>query len=98
MGFRGRHKNKRDANEKEIVSELQAHGFTVERMDVPADLLAGYGGRDFLIEVKMPKATLTGPQTVFYETWRGSKTILRSIDDARDWAIKTKKEFDDGKT
>jgi hypothetical protein len=92
MGFRGRHKNKRDANEKEIVSELQAHGFTVERMDVPADLLAGYGGRDFLIEVKMPKATLTGPQTVFYETWRGSKTILRSVGDARDWAIKTKRE------
>tara|TARA_R110002126_G_scaffold243704_2_gene387120 strand:+ start:151 stop:438 length:288 start_codon:yes stop_codon:yes gene_type:complete len=94
MGFRGRHKNKRDANEKEIVIELQAHGFTVERMDVPADLLAGYGGRDFLIEVKMPKATLTGPQTVFYETWRGSKTILRSVGDARDWAVKTKKEVD----
>ena len=98
MGFRGRHKNKRDANEKEIVSELQAHGFTVERMDVPADLLAGYGGRDFLIEVKMPGAPFTGPQTAFYKTWRGSKTILRSFGDARDWAIKTKKEFDDGKT
>ena len=92
MGFRGKFKNKRDANEKEIVTELEAHGFTVARLDVPADLLAGYAGRDYLIEVKMPKATLTGPQTIFYESWRGSKTILRSIEGAREWAINTKKE------
>tara|TARA_R110000850_G_scaffold188906_1_gene314546 strand:+ start:246 stop:533 length:288 start_codon:yes stop_codon:yes gene_type:complete len=92
MGFRGKHKNKRDANEKEIVTELQSQGFTVERMDVPADLLAGYGGHDYLIEVKMPKATLTGPQTIFYGEWRGSKTILRSIEAAREWAINTKKD------
>jgi hypothetical protein len=83
MGFRGKFKNKRDANEKEIVTEL---------MDVPADPLAGYGGRDYLIEVKMPKATLTGPQTIFYGEWRGSKTILRSIEAAREWAINTKKD------
>ena len=92
MGFRGKYKNKRDANEKEIITELEEHGFTVERMDVPVDLVAGHAGRDYLIEVKMPKATMSGPQEIFYGAWRGSKTILRSIDDARDWAIKTKKE------
>jgi hypothetical protein len=92
MGFRGKFKNKRDANEKEIVTELEAHGFTVARLDVPADLLVGYGGREHLIEVKMPKATLTGPQTLFYRWWRGSKTILRSIEAAKEWAINTKKD------
>ena len=78
--------NKRDANEPEIVAMLEAHGFTVHRLDKPVDLLCGYGGRDYLIEVKTPKGTLTKSQKDFYATWRGSKTILRSAEDAEAFA------------
>lgn len=86
MGFRGQYKNKRDANEADIVAEIRAHGISVEHLDKPADLLCGYAGKDYLVEVKVGNANLTGPQIIFYESWRGSKTILRSVDDAREWA------------
>ena len=86
MGFRGQYKNKRDANEPDIVSTLRAHGFSVEYLDKPVDLVCGYGGKDYLIEVKAPSGTLTGPQEIFFDSWRGSKTILRSVQDAEEWA------------
>ena len=92
MGFRGQYKNKRDRNEAEIVEQLRAHGLTVVHLDKPVDLLCGYGGRDYICEVKMPSATLTGPQEIFYESWRGSKTIHRTIEDADIFAQKVKGE------
>lgn len=79
--------NKRDANEKDIMGALRAHGFSVVSMDTPADLLCGYGGTDYLVEVKTLSGTLTGPQEIFRESWRGSYTILRSVDDAIAWAV-----------
>lgn len=48
-----RRARKRDANEPEIVRALQAIGATVERLDV-IDLLVGYRGRNYLLEVKDP--------------------------------------------
>jgi len=86
MGFRGKYKNKRDGNEPEIVAALEGCGFSVVRMDHPADLLCGFAGKDYLVEVKMPSAYLSGPQKIFFEQWRGSKTILRSVQDALEWA------------
>lgn len=82
--------NKRDANEPEIVKMLEAYGFTVVRMDTPADLLCGIFGRDYLVEVKTPTGTLTGPQEIFYGAWRGSRTILRSVEDAVEFARKVR--------
>lgn len=86
MGFRGQYKNKRDANEGDIVATLEAHGFSVVRLDMPADLLIGYDNKTWLAEVKMPKAKLSGPQVKFYSTWRGNELILRSVEDAAAWA------------
>ena len=86
MGFRGQYKNKRDANEAGIVKTLRGYGFTVEHLDKPVDLVCGYGGKDYLVEVKVGDANLTGPQEIFYEAWRGSKIILRSVSDAETWA------------
>ena len=90
MGFRGKYKNKRDLNEPEIIATLQAFGFSVERLDTPLDLICGYGGSDYLVEVKQPSGTLTGPQEIFFEHWKGSKTILRSVEDAQQWAEKVR--------
>ena len=86
MGFRGQYKNKRDANEAAIVATLRSYGLSVEHMDKPVDLAVGYAGRDYLVEVKVGDADLTGPQEIFFETWRGSKTILRSVEAAEEWA------------
>jgi len=86
MGFRGQHKNKRDANEPDLFSELRAYGLSVEPMDKPADALVGYLGRTYLVEVKTPKGKLTGAQEDFLETWKGDFHIIRTIEDASNFA------------
>lgn len=86
MGFRGRYRNKRDTNEPLIVQALQAHGFSVVRLDVPADLLLGKHGRTWLAEVKQEGCKLSDPQSDFYDGWRGNKLILRGIEDVTEFA------------
>ena len=87
MGFRGKYKNKRDGNEPEIVDELRAHGFSVYPMDQPLDLLVGFKGRTYLVEVKLPKAKLTETQEKFLESWLGDVTILRDREDVATFAF-----------
>jgi hypothetical protein len=43
----------RDANEPEIIAALEKIGCMVYCLDMPLDLLVGYRGRNFLIEVKI---------------------------------------------
>jgi hypothetical protein len=86
MGIRGQYKNKRDANEPEIFTELRAYGLSVHPMDTPADALVGWLGRSYLVEVKQPKGKLTGPQEAFLETWKGDFTILRTVEEAAEFA------------
>ncbi|MFG6573192.1 hypothetical protein ACGYLO_16485 [Sulfitobacter sp. 1A13353] len=86
MGIRGQYKNKRDANEGPIFDELRAYGLSVYPMDRPADALIGFRGASYLVEVKMPKGKLTGPQEAFLETWKGDYTILRTTEEASQFA------------
>ncbi|QLB38267.1 nuclease [Sulfitobacter phage phiGT1] len=86
MGIRGQYKNKRDANEPEIFDTLRGHGFIVCPLDKPCDAVVGYGGRSYLVEVKMPKGKLTGPQQTFLDGWRGDYTVLRTVEDATAFA------------
>lgn len=51
-----RYSNRRDANEPQIVYELEAIGALVIRMDEPCDLLVKYEGRVYLLEVNNPNA------------------------------------------
>jgi hypothetical protein len=75
-------KAKRDLNEADIIAELRAHGLSVYPLDKPLDLLCGYGGKTYLVEVKSPKGKFTPPQLEFMDTWRGGYTVLRSIEEA----------------
>ena len=82
---------KRDLTEPEIVAALEAYGFSVERMDHPADLIAGYKDQAFLIECKTPtkqggKDKPTARQLRFLSTWRGHYKVLRSAEEAMQWA------------
>ena len=87
MGIRGQYKNKRDANEPEIVASLRAHGITVHPMDTPLDLLcATPDGRNHLVEVKGPKGKLTDAQERFVAGWPGTWVILRTAEEADAWA------------
>jgi hypothetical protein len=72
-----RHAARVDANQEQIVSALRAAGAYVWIIGLPVDLLVGYKGHTFLVEVKSTsKKRLTKLQDNFFENWSGS-TLAR---------------------
>jgi hypothetical protein len=66
-----------DANQAQIVSALRAAGAYVWIISLPVDLLVGFNGHTFLVEVKDgPRKRLTGLQQDFFDNWSGS-TLAR---------------------
>ena len=66
-----------DANQAQIVWALRAAGAYVWIIGLPVDLLVGYKGHTFLVEIKAgPKKRLTALQEHFFENWSGS-TLAR---------------------
>lgn len=79
----------RDRNEPEIVEALRAAGAAVQKLDgtgVP-DLLVGYRGDLFLVEIKNPDAkgggkyntgdgSLTDAQTRWWAAWKGKAPAI----------------------
>ena len=62
-----------DANQTAVVSALRAAGAYVWIIGLPVDLLVGYKGHTFLVEIKNgPKKRLTWLQADFFENWSGS--------------------------
>lgn len=87
MGIRGQHKNKRDLNEADVFAELRAWGIQVEPLDAPFDALCTYHGIFYAVEVKNgPKAPLTDPQKAYIARAKAEVFIIRSVEEARDWA------------
>ncbi len=75
---------KRDTNEPEIIQALRAAGATVEQLSkkgVP-DLLIGFQGSTYLIEVKTAKGKLTPDESTWIEKWNGPVHIVRTIEEA----------------
>ena len=76
-----RHAARVDANQEQIVSALRAAGAYVWIIGLPVDLLVGYKGHSFLMEIKTDsKKRLTKLQADFFENWMGG-TLCR-IDNA----------------
>jgi hypothetical protein len=70
-----------DANQEQIVSALRGAGAYVWIIGLPVDLLVGYKGHSFLMEIKSTsKKRLTGLQADFFDKWMGG-TLCR-VDDA----------------
>jgi hypothetical protein len=66
-----------DANQDQIVSALRAAGAYVWIIGLPVDLLVGYKGHSFLVEVKDgSRKRLTALQEDFFQNWTGS-TLAR---------------------
>lgn len=66
-----------DATQEAIVSALRAAGAYVWIIGLPVDLLVGYKGHTFCVEVKSgPSKRLTKLQADFFENWSGS-TLAR---------------------
>jgi len=66
-----------DANQTAVISALRAAGAYVWIIGLPVDLLVGYKGHSFLVEVKDgPRKRLTALQEDFFNNWSGS-TLAR---------------------
>ena len=73
-----------DNNQAEIVDLLrQIPGVTVEPIGKPVDLLIGYRGLNFLIEVKNKDGfdTLTDAQIRFISEWKGQIRVAHTFDE-----------------
>ena len=73
---------RRDANEALIVMALERAGATVVRQHTPCDLVVGFRGENFLLEVKARGGVLTDEEAEFCETWRGQIVVVRSVEEA----------------
>lgn len=76
---------KTDKNQRDIVQALREVGTTVISLHEVGkgcpDLLVGYKGKNYLIEIKNKSGKLTPRQEKFNNEWRGKILIFRTIDD-----------------
>lgn len=79
---------RRDANEPEIITEFERLGAQVIRIDEPCDLIVGYKGHCYLVEVKTEKGKLTATQEKFTKEWRHGFHIVRSTKDVQEFIEK----------
>lgn len=86
-----RSRKRSDINQKEIVAQLRNIGATVQLLSnvgagVP-DLLVGYEGINYLIEIKNTntsygKSGLNDIQTEWHNNWKGQVIIVSTVDEA----------------
>ena len=72
-----------DHNQAAIVSALRQVGAMVCILSSVGrgcpDLLVGYHGMNYLLEVKAEKGRLTRQETEWIQTWAGQVRIVRSV-------------------
>ena len=77
---------KTDANQKAIVAVLRKAGASVQILSIVGrgfpDLLVGYRGINYLMEVKSLKGKLNNLQLDWMGKWRGQKCIVHTVDHA----------------
>ncbi len=76
---------RRDANEPAIIAALEAIGATVEPLpggNGRPDLLVGWRGQLWLIEVKLPGERLNSLQKQWHRAWKGKAHIAYNADHA----------------
>lgn len=78
-----------DENQPEIVGALRQIGATVEilRGLSIGDIIVGYHGKNFLLEIKdgkkvKSKRKLTLGEQEFHDNWRGQITVVATIEEA----------------
>ena len=75
-----------DTNQADIVDAFRAHGCTVLHLHSVGggcpDLLVGYYGENYLVEIKTLKGKLNKLQQLWHEDWLGAVDVVHSIEEA----------------
>lgn len=83
--------SKIDVNQPQIVRALRDVGATVQVLSSVGkgcpDLMIGFRGRNFLLEVKdgdkpLSRQSLTDDEQAWHATWQGEVTIANSVENA----------------
>lgn len=81
-----RQAHKVDTNQAQIVNTLREIGATVQDLSAVGkgcpDLLVGYRGCNYLLEVKTERGKMTPDEATWHEGWRGDCAVVRDEDDA----------------
>jgi hypothetical protein len=79
-------KSRADHNQAEIVEGLKKIGCLVMVLTMVGngcpDLLVGFRGRNYLIEIKSKYARLSNDQRRWHILWRGEVAIAHTLDEA----------------
>jgi len=82
-------KSKKDLNQNTLQKQIQWLGHTVHAThmvkDGFPDLVTGYAGLNFLVEIKNPNQSKSGRELTlmeqhFHDSWRGSIMIVETLD------------------
>lgn len=75
-----------DQNQTEIVKVLRKMGASVQIISEVGkgcpDIIAGFHGVNYLIEIKNGNKKLTECEQQFFDNWKGQAIIIRSLDEA----------------
>ena len=75
-----------DANQPDIVSALRQAGATVRHLHMVGrgcpDIMVGYCGNNYLIEIKNGYGKLTPAEQEFFNNWRGQTAVVNTVDQA----------------
>jgi Holliday junction resolvase len=89
MGYSKRNA-KKDGNQTRLVNQLRACGISVaitHRLgDGFPDIVAGWQGKNYLLEIKDPaqvpsKRKLSKDEEIFRDAWKGQYDIVETLDD-----------------
>lgn len=70
-----------DANHRDIRAGLEAIGATCESKG-PVDLLVGFRGVNYLLEIKTATGKVRPSQERFMGAWKGQVAVVRTIQQA----------------
>ena len=77
-----------DQNQREIIDALRQMGASVYPLHFAGkgwtDLLCGFRGHNYLIEIKTQKGKLSADQRTFHQSWRGQVAVVRTAREAVD--------------
>ena len=71
-----------DRNQREIIDALRQIGASVYPLHFAGrgfpDLIVGFRGHNYLMEIKTQKGRLNADQRTFHASWRGHVAVVRS--------------------
>jgi len=74
-----------DKNQPEIVDAFKSYGASVQHLHKVGegcpDILVGYNGRSFPVEIKYGTGKLNDRQIRWHNEWNGDVYVVRSVED-----------------